>query len=213
MEPEQTAATPSLLRSRSRLRFSWLTFAALELWMWFGLSGLDYQRGRLFPFTTSGWFILGQLFTILIFVCFIRVLEMFFVRWPRVVGVLVAAGVAALIATAIYDALPRQRLNWLIGHELAKHGDIESMRVTDSFGDGEIYNGILLVDPEFVNALQSNSSFELLKRHPDEYVYPGKEGTIYRSKRAELRVVPDGNRCFFTNYFEHSAEKPLKPSL
>ena len=181
--------------------------------MWFGMAGLDYERGSVFPFTTAGWFILSQIFTIPIFACVVWPIELLFARWRRVIGVLVFASMTALLGMAIHDALPQQRLSWLIGPDLMQHAEIERLHVTDSFGDGDTYNGTLLVGPEFVGALESNPDFASLKRHPDEYVRPDKAGTVYRSKRAELRIVPDGSKCFFKSSFENNPEQPRKPNL
>lgn len=209
MNPEYNADTVTLPRLFSGKRFGLLTFAALELWMWFGMAGLNYERGSLFPFTTAGWFILSQIFVIPFFGLLAWVTTLFFKRWPKVVGLLVLGGLAFLNGTAIHDALPRERLNWLIGPDIIRHAEIESLRVTDSFNDGETYNGILLIGAEFMAALGASPLFELVKRHPDEHVRPEAAGTIYRSKRAELRVVPDGSRCFFKSFFPYTPPKQL----
>lgn len=208
MNAEEAPAPVPLPRRLSSKRFALLTFAALELWLWIGTAGLDYERGSLFPFRTAGWFVIGQVFMIPFFGLAAWVLALSFKRWPKVVGILVLGGVALLIGTAIPDRLPRQRLNWLIDSDLMRHGEIETLQVTDSFNDGEVYNGSLLVGPEFIAALGVNPAFKMVKRHPDEYVYPGQEGTIYQSKRAELRVVPDGSRCFFKSFYPYIPPKP-----
>lgn len=205
----EEAPTPSpSSRGFSSLRFGLLTFVSLELWLWIGTAGLDYERGSLFPFRTAGWFILGQVFMIPFFGVAAWVMALFFKRWPKVVGILVLGGVALLIGTAIPDRLPRQRLNWLIDPDLMRHAEIETLQVADSFNDGEVYSGSLLVGPEFIATLGVNPIFTMAKRHPDEYVYPGQEGTIYQSKRAELRVIPDGSRCFFKSSFPYVPPKP-----
>jgi hypothetical protein len=207
MNIEDSLAAKHLPKRLSSKCFGLLTFAGLELWIWFDMADLDYKRGILFPFTTAIWFIFGQVFAIPIFGLLIWVMTLFFKRWPKAIGALVVGSVACLLGIALHRALPQQRLNRLIGPELIQNAEIESLRVTNSFGDGVAYDGILLLGPEFLIALEANPSFALVKPHPGESVPPEEAGSIYRSKRATLRILPDGSRCIFERFVPYAPPK------
>lgn len=165
------------------------------------MADLDYQRGSLFPFCTAGWFFFGQPFAIPIFCCVAWVVDFLYERWPRLVGLLVATSAALLLGTTISDALPREQLSRLIGPKLVEHAEIETLRATDSFGDGIHYEGTLLIGPEFTKLLQADPNYKLVKSRPGDEFRPGKAGTTYRSDRAELRLLPGGTQCLFESCY------------
>jgi hypothetical protein len=212
MSIEDSLAAEHFPKRLSSKCFGLLTFAGLELWIWIDMADLDYKRGCLFPFTTAIWFIFGQVFAFPIFGLLIWFMTLLFKRWPKAIGALVAGIVACLLGMALHGALPRQRLNRLIGPELIQNAEIESLRVTNSFGDGVAYHGILLLGPGFLIALEANPSFEFVKRHPEEHVPPEEAGVIYRSKRVKLRILPDGSRCIFERFVPYAPPKTQQAS-
>lgn len=175
----------------------WITFVILELWLWFDMAGLDYQSGDIFPFRTAGWFVLGQPFVIPIFGFAAWVTSTLFKHWPRTMAILAAMSLSALLGTSIFNALPQQQLSRLIGPALAQLCEIKTMKVSDSFGDGLISQGTLVIGPEFIEKAHADPDFDLIKRHPDEHPHADGSHTIYNSEKVELRLTPDGKRCVF----------------
>lgn len=178
--------------------------------MWFDMSDLDYERGSLFPFTTAIWFIFGQVFAIPLFGFLTWTVTLLFKRWPRTIRFLVFGSIVCLLGSALHDALPRHRLNRLIGPDLLQHAEIESLQVTNSFNDGAAFDGVLLLGPGFRRALEANPDFQLVKRELEAYLPPEEAGTIYRSKRAKLRVLPDGDRCIVESFGPYTPPKAPK---
>lgn len=212
MNAEDSLASKLIPRQLSTKRFGLLTFLALESWMWFETSDLDYERGSLFPFTTAIWFTFGQVFAIPFFGLLTLIMTLLFKRWPKAIGVLVFGSIVCLLGAALHDALPRHRFNQLIGPELLQNAEIESLQVTNSFNDGVSYNGVLLLGLGFRRALEVNPYFQLVKREPEAYLPTEEAGTIYRSKRADLRILPDGSRCIFERFVPSTPPKIQKVS-
>lgn len=174
--------------------------------MWFGMAGLDYERGDLFPFTTAGWFFIGQLLMLPFFGIIAWISALLFRRWPTVLRFLVPGSLAVLIGVAIHGALPAERLKWLIGRTLAPHALAQRIELGDSHGDGQWAYGVLQIAPAFQAALFAAQDFETFKPPLEDYVVSGSpeekalatsRDTFFKSKRLELRVSADGKWCFF----------------
>ena len=180
--------------------------------MWFDMASLNYERGSLFPFTTAIWFVFGQVVAIPFFGLLTWIMTLLFKRWPTAIGILVFGSIVCLLGAALHDALPRHRFNRLIGPELLQNAEIESLRVIHSFNDGVSYKGILLLRPGFCRALEANPNFQLVKRDPEGDLNAEEAGTIYRSKRAELRILPDGSRCIFERFVPYIPQKTQQVS-
>lgn len=206
MNVEEVPAAAALPRSHSGKWFGLLTFAALELWMWFGMAGLDYERGDLFPFNTAHWFIIGQMLMLPFFGVVAWISALLFKHWPTVLRFLVLGGLAVLIGLAIHDALPARRLKWLIGPTLALNALAQRIELGDSHGDGQWAYGVLQIAPAFQAAILADQGFETFKPPFEDYVVSGSpeekdlatnRDTFFKSKRLELRISADGKWCFF----------------
>jgi hypothetical protein len=211
MDDENFTAIATPPRNRTGLRLKLLTFAALELWLWFRMAGLDYERGSLFPFTTSHWFALGQVFVIPFFGLLAWIATLLFERWPRVVATLACSAGGLLIGTSIYEALPQQRLKMLLGPTLARHSQVWRMTMGDSHGDGSWSDGFLKIEPDFEVTLPEESRFEAFQPPFDDYIVSDmpeekelatNSDSFFKSKRLELRITQDGKTCFF-HYSEY----------
>ncbi|MBE2285171.1 MAG: hypothetical protein IAE77_17055 [Prosthecobacter sp.] len=206
MNVEEAPTPVAVSRRLSGKLFGLLTLAALELWIWFNMVGLDYERGDLFPFTTAHWFIIGQMLMLPFFGVVAWISALLFNRWPTVLRLLVPGGLAVLIGLAIHDALPAQRLKWLIGPKLAQHALARRIELGDSHGDGQWAYGVLQIDTAFQATLLEAQGFETFKPPFDDYVVSGSpeekalatnRDTFFKSKRLELRMSEDGKWCFF----------------
>lgn len=133
--------------------------ALFFVWMWLGMSTIDYQPGAaFFGLQTAGWFYLGLPF--MFFMALVATLPFSFLarKFGSRVGwavLLVLGGVA--IGGAFYWALPTSRVASALNVEVPAES-ILHLRSSDSFNDGTHTYGIVAGSPELMQKIAESNS-------------------------------------------------------
>ena len=175
--------------------------------LWFAMSATDYDVGTtVFPFRTSGWFLLGLPFFTLPFsfgyaalFCFLSRRKGRNIAWPTMLAVS-----AAIIVGSVYSALPSTRIRAILGRDAAAETTLEALQCQDSFNDGITYFGKLIASERTVEKLarrrslarhSSRSLSPLISRFNDDAL--PKHGTAYAGNNWLLYFNADTRSLYF----------------
>jgi len=197
-EPQHRATTACFLASGAAL----LLVAA-----WFGMASIDYApQTRFFPFRTSGWFIIGLVFTLPVAVGYAG-LFLLVSRWVglRISWVAMLAVSAVLIALAVRSALPDRRLKPILGDAAVEAASLEVLRIHDTFNDGSVYAGVISSRTDLMALIRQHRR---LKTRVEELplvhlkaAFPNidlpEAAEVYYDNDGEFLSASDGRRVYF----------------
>ncbi|WP_425396916.1 hypothetical protein [Aeoliella sp.] len=132
--------------------------ALFFVWMWLGMSTIDYQPGAaFFGLQTAGWFYLGLPF--MFFMALVATLPFSFlarkfgshIGWAAMLVVAFAA-----IGGTFYSALPTSRVASALNVEVPAES-ILHLRSADSFNDGTHTYGIVAGSPELMQKIAKSN--------------------------------------------------------
>jgi hypothetical protein len=136
---------------------------ALEAAAWLLESNADFhESSRGLPFSTSSWFILGQVFIFPIAAIYGKALGILYEKkWCKTAWIALLVTSSSLILSAYCFARPQARFQNIVGADVAARTQLVELVGHDSFGDGEFFFGKFRA-PE--NIFEALSQFRSLRR-------------------------------------------------
>jgi hypothetical protein len=175
---------------------TWLTSSSL--------SNSEVKGG--FPLRTSGWFILGMIFTLPVafgFAGLFLLSSLWIGRKLAFISMMLIS--AALLGLAAWSSLPTSRLIPIIGKEAANVATIEILRVYDTFNDGTFHAGVLNGPRGFIALIETHRTLERHARSDSlvlleailEDVKMPKKDEVLSDAHGSFLCDRDGSRVYF----------------
>lgn len=182
--------------------------ALLLVSMWFSMASLNYTpETRWFPLLTSGWFVIGLIFSLpfcFLYAGFFLLLS----RWVQLRFMWLAMVSISLvfIGLSIRSALPHQKLRLFIGDEAAKSVKIEHFYSGDTFNDGTFYYAILSCATNSIDLIQKHRPLQLKPGVPNTLIGGFKNVELprtthfYTDNHGSFLVHPNENKIYFIHH-------------